>query len=180
MNGSLLQQLSLTFELFPLFYSSFGTYNYYFFTPLLSSLSLGSMETRLTSLVLVSILLFTTFSTVSRESVLSPIVYSRDQLLALSSAAVPPHEQPDVPRELRRRRRRGCHSRAVRRSKRTRYRPVLPSVITGNVRSLPNKIDELTALTRHQRDYHECSIMVLTETWLTELTLDTDANLDGF
>ena len=26
----------------------------------------------------------------------------------------------------------------------------------------------------------ECSIMVLTETWLTELTPDTDANLDGF
>ena len=50
----------------------------------------------------------------------------------------------------------------------------------GNIRSLPNKMDELTALTRHQRDYHEFSIMVLTETWLTELTLDTDANLDGF
>ena len=29
---------------------------------------------------------------------------------------------------------------AVLRSRRTRYRPVLPSVITGNVRSLPNKI----------------------------------------
>ena len=32
----------------------------------------------------------------------------------------------------------------------------------------------------HQRDYCECSIMVLTETWLMELTLDTDTNLDGF
>ena len=50
----------------------------------------------------------------------------------------------------------------------------------GNVRSLPSKMDELTALTRHQRDYRECSIMVLTETWLTELTPDTDANLNGF
>ncbi|XP_073332517.1 mast cell protease 1A-like [Pagrus major] len=58
-------------------------------------------------------------------------------------------------------------------------RPVLPSVIMGNVRSLPNKMDELTALTR-QRDYRECSIMVFRETWLTALTLDTDANLDGF
>ena len=36
----------------------------------------------------------------------------------------------------------------------------------GNVRALPNKMDELTTLTHHQRDYHECSIMVLTETWL--------------
>ena len=46
--------------------------------------------------------------------------------------------------------------------------------------SLPNKLDKLTALTQHQRDYRECSIMVLTETWLNALTLDTDANLDGF
>ena len=60
------------------------------------------------------------------------------------------------------------------------YRTILLSVIIGNVRSLPNKMDESTALTRHQRDYRECSIMVLTETWLTVLTLDTDANLDGF
>ena len=47
----------------------------------------------------------------------------------------------------------------------------------GNVRSLHNKKDELTVLSRHQRDYR---IMVLTETWLTELSPDMDANLDGF
>ena len=50
----------------------------------------------------------------------------------------------------------------------------------GIVRSLLNQMDELTALTWHQRDFCECSIMVLTETWLTELTPDTDANLNGF
>ena len=44
----------------------------------------------------------------------------------------------------------------------------------GIVRSLLNQMDELTALTWHQRDFCECSIMVLTETWLTELTPDTD------
>ena len=59
-------------------------------------------------------------------------------------------------------------------------RPILQSVIMGNVRSFPNKMDELTALTQHQRDYCECSIMVLMETWITELTPDTDVNLDGF
>ena len=31
----------------------------------------------------------------------------------------------------------------------------------GNVGSPPNKMDDLTALTRQQRDYRECSIMVL-------------------
>ena len=97
--------------------------------------------------------------------------------MVLSSAAVLPH----VHRELRRRRRRcRCQSGVVRRSRRMRYRPVLLPVIMGNVRSLPNKMDELTALTQHQRDNCECSIMVLTEMWLTELSPDTDANLDGF
>ena len=115
----------------------------------------------------------------SGEPLRSPIVYTRDQLLALSSTAVPPHEQPDVPRELRRRRR-GCRSGAVRHRRKTCYRPVLTSVIMGNVRSLPNKMDELTVLTWHQRNYRECSIMVLTETWLPELTPDTDVNLDRF
>ncbi|XP_029922299.1 NLR family CARD domain-containing protein 3-like [Myripristis murdjan] len=108
-----------------------------------------------------------------------PIVYSRDQLLALRGTAVLPHERPDVPRELKRRRR-GSHAGAARRARRRRYRPVLPSIIMGNVRSLPNKMDELAALTRHQRDYRECSIMMFTETWLTELTPDTAADLDGF
>ena len=127
------------------------------------------METRIALFVLALILIFSTFSTVSGRR---PIVYSRDQLLALSSTTVQSHERPDVPCELRRRRH-GCRSGAVHRRRRTRYRPIL-SVIMGNVRSLPNKMDELTALTRHQRDYRECSIMVLTETWLTELTPDTD------
>ncbi|KAI3354787.1 hypothetical protein L3Q82_004534 [Scortum barcoo] len=49
----------------------------------------------------------------------------------------------------------------------------------GNVRSLPNKMDELAALTRHQREYRECSLL-LAETWLTALTPDTAAELDGF
>ncbi|KAI3367090.1 hypothetical protein L3Q82_008125 [Scortum barcoo] len=50
----------------------------------------------------------------------------------------------------------------------------------GNVRSLPNKMDELAVLTRHQREYRECSLLLFTETWLTALTPDTAAELDGF
>lgn len=50
----------------------------------------------------------------------------------------------------------------------------------GNVRSLPNKMDELTALTQHLREYRECSIMVFTETWLNSLTPDTIISLEGF
>ncbi|TWW66494.1 hypothetical protein D4764_20G0005260 [Takifugu flavidus] len=64
--------------------------------------------------------------------------------------------------------------------RRRRYRPVLPSIIMGNVRSLPNKMDELAALTRHQREYRESSLLLFTETWLTALTPDTAAQLEGF
>ena len=80
------------FWAFSSFYISFALFNYSFFTTLLSSL-FGSMETRLAFFVLVSILLFSTFSTMSGEPVCRPIVYSRDQLLAISSAAVPLHER---------------------------------------------------------------------------------------
>lgn len=50
----------------------------------------------------------------------------------------------------------------------------------GNVRSLPNKMEELTALTRLQREYRQCSIMCFTESWLNELTPDSHVSLDGF
>ena len=36
------------------------------------------------------------------------------------------------------------------------------------------------ALTRNQRDFHECSIRVLTEKGIAALTWDTDANQDSF
>ncbi|KAI3360249.1 hypothetical protein L3Q82_014566 [Scortum barcoo] len=97
----------------------------------------------------------------------------RDQLLALQERlAVLPEERPDVPRELKRRRR-GRRAGVERRARRRCYRPVLPSIIMGNVRSLPNKMDELVALTRHQRENRECSLLLFTETWLTALTPDT-------
>ncbi|KAI3368315.1 hypothetical protein L3Q82_008022 [Scortum barcoo] len=49
------------------------------------------------------------------------------------------------------------------------------------LKSLSNKMDELAALTRHQREYRECSLLLVTETWLTALTPDTaSAELDGF
>ncbi|KAI3367053.1 hypothetical protein L3Q82_009685 [Scortum barcoo] len=41
-------------------------------------------------------------------------------------------------------------------------------------------MDELATLTRHQREYLECSLLLFTETWLTALTPDTAAELDGF
>lgn len=106
------------------------------------------------------------------------IVYSREQLLALSQVRLPPGERPHIPVKLRRRRR-GCRAGVKHQEKRRRYKPAVPSVIMGNLRSLPNKMEELTALTRLQW-VHEGSLMMITESWLNELTLDTQVTLDGF
>ena len=109
------------------------------------------------------------------------IVYSREQLLALchTQTGTAPAERPSIPAELKRRRR-GCRAGIKRRQRKRRYKPYLPSVIMGNVRSLLNKMDELAALTRLQRVYRECSIMCFTESWLNEHTTDTLVALDGF
>ncbi|KAI3375722.1 hypothetical protein L3Q82_003726 [Scortum barcoo] len=56
-----------------------------------------------------------------------------------------PEERPDVPREAEEEET-GRRAGVERRARRRRYRPVLPSIIMGNVRSLPNKMDELAAL----------------------------------
>ncbi|KAI3371813.1 hypothetical protein L3Q82_024361, partial [Scortum barcoo] len=111
----------------------------------------------------------------------APVVYTREQLLALSqaSSANPLRERPEIPAELRRRRR-GSSAGVKRHEWRRWYKPCLPSVITGNVRSLLNKMEELAALTRLQREYRECSLMHFTETWLNHLTPDSLVQLDGF
>ena len=53
------------------------------------------------------------------------------------------------------------------------YRPFMPSVMTGNVRSLNNKIDELYSLSKFHLDYRQECIISLTDTWLTENTPST-------
>ncbi|KAK1901346.1 Protein translocase subunit SecA 1 [Dissostichus eleginoides] len=72
-------------------------------------------------------------------------------------------DRPAVPRELRRKRR-GRRAGSKLRARRRQYRPVLPSITMGNVRSLPNKMDNIAVLTRHERQYRESSILVFTET----------------
>ncbi|XP_060947988.1 serine/threonine-protein phosphatase PP1-beta catalytic subunit-like [Limanda limanda] len=101
------------------------------------------------------------------------------ELLGLRHTPLLCVERPEIPEELRRRRR-GCRAGVKRRERKRRFKPCLPSVIMGNVRSLPNNMEELTALTRLQREYRECSLMCFTETWLTELSPDSHVNLDGF
>lgn len=49
----------------------------------------------------------------------------------------------------------------------------------GNVNSLLNKIDELSALI-NQRIYRESSLFIFTETWLNHLVPNANVDLLGF
>lgn len=50
----------------------------------------------------------------------------------------------------------------------------------GNVNSLANKTDKLAALVRNQKLYRECSLMCLTEMWLTSCIPTANVELPGF
>ncbi|KAI4874712.1 hypothetical protein NFI96_009725 [Prochilodus magdalenae] len=107
------------------------------------------------------------------------IVYSRDQLLALRKTPPLFTSRLKIPAELRRPYR-GCRAGNKRRERKRRYKPCLPSIIMGNVRSLANKTDELSALIRTQREYRECSILCFTESWLNQNVPDSHVHLNGF
>ncbi len=53
------------------------------------------------------------------------------------------------------------------------HSPPLPSLLLANVQSLDNKMDDLRARIRFQRDIRDCNIICLTETWLTPSVPDT-------
>lgn len=113
-------------------------------------------------LLLVFLLLFSFFTAASGGPVRSqgPIVYSRDQLLVLDNSVVAPQETR-CPSQAEEDSRMPCRSCLPGQD-----RPVLPSAVMGNVRSLLNKMYELMVLTWQQRDYRECNIMVFTVKWL--------------
>ncbi len=67
-------------------------------------------------------------------------------------------ERPNIPEELRRTRW-GCRVGMQQRMKKRRFNPCIPVIVTGNVRSLANKMDELEALAKTQREYKECSMI---------------------
>lgn len=105
----------------------------------------------------------------------SRLVYSREELFALKTNVGTQH---NVPAELRRKFR-GCKAGAKLKAAQRRFKPAIPSILMGNVNSLPNKMDELLAL-NNQRSYRECSLYIFTETWLTDVVPDANVDLPGF
>lgn len=141
------------------------------------------------------LLLFTLRVTGVQQHGAGFFVYTRDQLIALQPASIfdpTLYRILNIPDEIRRRTVRGCRdgrkrrrrkveqSQAVRKEKARKYKPYLRSLIMGNMRSLNNKMDELTALVRKQNIFRECSLMCFMETWLHDGIPNSSINIDGF
>ena len=119
---------------------------------------------------------------VNKNDCSNRFVYTRDQLTHLSTAAFDFQMPSDIPPEMRKRhRKRGKRGGVRTRCRRRGPRVPVPTVVSGNVRSLRNKMDELTALRRWNFAHHEASMLCLSETWLQEnKDPDTAYAMDGF
>lgn len=116
-------------------------------------------------------------------------VYSREQLIGLQqtgTANLSFVQTLNIPDEIRRRTARGRRAgkkrrggKEGRRARVRKFKPHLFSLIMGNVRSLENKVDELTALVRNETIFRECSLMCFTETWLQDSKPDTSISIDA-
>ncbi|KAK3506587.1 hypothetical protein QTP70_010160, partial [Hemibagrus guttatus] len=60
------------------------------------------------------------------------------------------------------------------------FRTVLPSIHLANLRSLPNKMDELLLLSRTNKDFSNSAALCFTESWLNDTIPDSALNLPGF
>ena len=108
--------------------------------------------------------------------------YSREFLLSLRNADSPaPNLNFDLDsfteRTTFKKKKRGSRGGIRNRLRKRGCRLPLPVITLANVRSLQNKLDELSVLTKQDCDYRRSSLLCFTETWLTD---DMNVNLDGF
>ena len=93
------------------------------------------------------------------------ITYNRVDLLSLRDSAT--KSLYNIPNEIKLRKR-GKRGGVRVLTKKRGFNPYLPVIITGNVRSLYNKMDELSAWKEHDRRYETSRLLCFTETWLHE------------
>ncbi|KAK3517722.1 hypothetical protein QTP70_016495, partial [Hemibagrus guttatus] len=77
-------------------------------------------------------------------------------------------------------RRRGKRSGVLVRLRRRGLRTALPGIFLSNVRSLCNKMDELTLQMNKNRDFPTSCVLCFTETWLCDAIPDSALQLGGF
>ncbi|KAK3526544.1 hypothetical protein QTP70_030770 [Hemibagrus guttatus] len=77
-------------------------------------------------------------------------------------------------------RKRGKRAGALVKLRQRGFRTVLPSIHLENLRSLPNKMDELLLLSRTNKDFSNSAALCFTESWLNDAIPDSALNLPGF
>ncbi|KAK3560165.1 hypothetical protein QTP86_034669 [Hemibagrus guttatus] len=77
-------------------------------------------------------------------------------------------------------RRRGKRSGVLVQLRRRRLRTALPGIFLSNVRSLCNKMDDLTLQMNKNKDFPTSCVLCFTETWLCYLIPDSALQLGGF
>ncbi|KAL0175519.1 hypothetical protein M9458_027849, partial [Cirrhinus mrigala] len=77
-------------------------------------------------------------------------------------------------------RRRGKQTGALVKLRQRGFRTALPSIHLANLRSLPNKADELLMLTRTNKDFSKSAALCFRETWLYDAIPDGALQLPGY
>ncbi len=125
------------------------------------SLRFESIRKHWIMIIFILVFLIGSSEAVSSAEKFDSVIYSGEQLLGLLYTAMSSVPRMDIPVDLRRRRR-VCRAGVKRRLKKRQYKPSLPVIIMVNVRSLGNKMEELTTVTilpRTQWEYRDCSFM---------------------
>uniref|UniRef100_A0A7N8WMP4 Reverse transcriptase domain-containing protein n=1 Tax=Mastacembelus armatus TaxID=205130 RepID=A0A7N8WMP4_9TELE len=81
---------------------------------------------------------------------------------------------------LLRKRKRGKRADALVKLRQRGLRTALPSIHLANLRSLPNKMDEIHLLIRINKDFSNSAALCFTETWLNGAIPDSALHLPGF
>ena len=106
--------------------------------------------------------------------------YSPRFLKAIRPAIVnTPQLQYDIPCDIKPRKR-GRRGGVRARTRRRHTKPFLPIIVSGNARSLNNKLDELTANCRYLYQYREASLICISESWFSEETDSSSINIPNF
>ncbi|KAK7483337.1 hypothetical protein BaRGS_00025397 [Batillaria attramentaria] len=109
----------------------------------------------------------------------TPIQYNMAELYRLRTLSTTARPVLDLPSEMKPRKR-GRRGGARQRNKRRKCKPYLPTIIMGNVQSLSNKIDELSATVSFREEFRTCSLLCFSETWLSDKIADSCVDIDGF
>lgn len=80
----------------------------------------------------------------------------------------------------RRKKKRGCRAGVLVRTRKQYFKPALTTILLANVQSIDNKMDELNARIKFQRDIRNCCVLAFVETWLVPEISDTAVTPRGF